>query len=73
MIAKEAAKILKRDLAIMKKHKCLPDSIEATEVAISTFEGIEKLKEDMKALNCGYPYGLDYLLNSIKNNLGVEL
>lgn len=23
------------------------------------------LKEDMKALNCGYPYGLDYLIKCI--------
>lgn len=27
------------------------------------------LLEDMKALNCGFPFGLDYLINCIKKRL----
>ena len=33
---------------------------------------LEGLKQDMKALNCGYPYGLDYLCECLKNRLGIE-
>ena len=34
---------------------------------------LEGLKSDMKALNCGYPYGLDYLLNCLKKRLGITI
>ena len=34
---------------------------------------LEGLKSDMKALNCGYPYGLDYLLDCLKKRLGVTI
>lgn len=34
---------------------------------------LEGLKKDMKALNCGYPYGLDYLLNCLKQRLGITI
>ena len=34
---------------------------------------LEGLKSDMKALNCGYPYGLDYLLGCLKKRLGITL
>lgn len=34
---------------------------------------LEGLKQDMKALNCGFPYGLDYLLDCIKNRLGITI
>lgn len=32
---------------------------------------LEGLKSDMKALNCGYPYGLDYLLDCLNRRLGI--
>lgn len=34
---------------------------------------LKGLKSDMKALNCGYPYGLDYLLNCLDKRLGISL
>lgn len=34
---------------------------------------LEGLKSDMKALNCGYPYGLDYLLDCLKKRLGITI
>ena len=34
---------------------------------------LEGLKEDMKALNCGFPYGLDYLLNCLDKRLGITI
>lgn len=34
---------------------------------------LEGLKSDMKALNCGYPYGLDYLLDCLNKRLGITL
>lgn len=34
---------------------------------------LEGLKKDMKALNCGYPYGLDYLLNCLDKRLGITI
>ena len=34
---------------------------------------LEGLKSDMKALNCGYPYGLDYLLECLKTRLGITI
>ena len=34
---------------------------------------LEGLKKDMKTLNCGYPYGLDYLLNCLKKRLGITI
>ena len=34
---------------------------------------LEGLKKDMKALNCGYPYGLDYLLDCLKKRLGLTI
>lgn len=34
---------------------------------------LEGLKKDMKALNCGYPYGLDYLLDCLKKRLGITI
>ena len=34
---------------------------------------LKGLKSDMKALNCGYPYGLDYLLDCLKKRLGLTL
>ena len=34
---------------------------------------LEGLKSDMKALNCGYPYGLDYLLDCLKQRLGITI
>lgn len=34
---------------------------------------LEGLKNDMKALNGGYPYGLDYLLDCLKKRLGITI
>jgi len=34
---------------------------------------LEGLKSDMKALNCGYPYGLDYLLDCLNRRLGITI
>jgi len=34
---------------------------------------LQGLKSDMKALNCGYPYGLDYLLNCLEKRLGITI
>lgn len=34
---------------------------------------LEGLKSDMKALRCGYPYGLDYLLDCLNNRLGITI
>ena len=34
---------------------------------------LEGLKSDMKALNCGYPYGLDYLLDCLNKRLGITI
>lgn len=34
---------------------------------------LEGLKSDMKALNCGYPYGLDFLLDCLKKRLGITI
>lgn len=33
---------------------------------------LEGLKSDMKALHCGYPYGLDYLLDCLNKRLGIH-
>ena len=34
---------------------------------------LDGLKKDMKALNCGFPYGLDYLLNCLEQRLGITM
>jgi hypothetical protein len=34
---------------------------------------LEGLKSDMKALNCGFPYGLDYLLDCLNKRLGITI
>lgn len=34
---------------------------------------LEGLKSDMKALNCGFPYGLDYLLDCLDKRLGITI
>ena len=34
---------------------------------------LDGFKEDMKALNCGYPYGLDYLLDCLDKRLGITI
>ena len=39
----------------------------------STPLDLKGLKSDMKALNCGYPYGLDYLLDCLDKRLGISL
>ena len=50
------------DMLIIKNGTPLPDNFD-----------LEGLKSDMKALNCGYPYGLDYLLNCLKKRLGITI
>ncbi len=42
-------------------------------IAHGTPLDLEGLKSDMKALNCGYPYGLDYLLDCLKKRLGITI
>lgn len=42
-------------------------------VANGTPLDLKGLKSDMKALNCGYPYGLDYLLDCLKKRLGITI
>ena len=39
----------------------------------STPLDLKGFKSDMKALNCGYPYGLDYLLDCLDKRLGISL
>lgn len=34
---------------------------------------LEGLKSDLKALNCGFPYGLDYLLDCLNRRLGITI
>lgn len=34
---------------------------------------LQGLKSDMKALNYGYPYGLDYLLDCLNRRLGITI
>ena len=34
---------------------------------------LEGLKSDMKALNCGFPYGLEYLLDCLNKRLGITI
>jgi len=34
---------------------------------------LDGLKSDMKALNCGFPYGLDYLLDCLDKRLGITI
>ena len=56
-----------------------PDEVEEAIIAIT--EGtplpqpfdLEGLKSDMKALNCGFPYGLDYLLDCLNRRLGITI
>lgn len=54
---------------------------EVEEAIIAITEGtplpqpfdLEGLKSDMKALNCGFPYGLDYLLDCLNRRLGIAI
>ena len=34
---------------------------------------LEGLKTDMKSLMCGFPYGLDYLLDCLDKRLGITI
>ena len=45
MTAEQAIKILKRDLAIQKEYKALPDSIKALEIAIRSLEIWEQARQ----------------------------
>ena len=45
MTESEAKTILERDLNCLKQNKALPDSIEATEIAINALEKQEKIKD----------------------------
>lgn len=50
------------------------DAIDmARAIRKGTLFDLEGLKSDMKALNCGYPYGLDYLLDCLNKRLGITL
>lgn len=56
-----------------------PDEVEEAIIAITDgtplpqpFD-LEGLKSDIKALNCGFPYGLDYLLDCLNRRLGIAI
>lgn len=49
------------------------ETIIANGTPLQDLYDLEGLKSDMKALNCGYPYGLDYLLNCLNNRLGITI
>ena len=50
------------------------DNEEVTDaIKNGTLLDLKGLKSDMKALNCGYPYGLDYLLDCLKKRLGITI
>ena len=53
----------------------LPPDVENVVYAIknATPLDLEGLKSDMKALNCGFPYGLDYLLDCLDKRLGITI
>ena len=55
--------------------RIFPSDLEDVVIAIknSTPIDLEGLKSDMKALNCGYPYGLDYLLDCLDKRLGITI
>jgi hypothetical protein len=42
-------------------------------IANGTPLDLEGLKSDMKALNCGFPYALDYLLDCLDKRLGITI
>lgn len=50
------------DMLIIKNGTPLPQPFD-----------LEGLKKDMKALNCGFPYGLDYLLDCLDKRLGIKI
>ena len=50
MTESEAKTILERDLNCLKQNKALPDSIEATEIAINALE--KKIPKKPKERNC---------------------
>lgn len=54
---------------VADKAKALPPVTPETAKVMD----LDGLKQDMKALNCGFPYGLDYLLECIKNRLGITI
>lgn len=66
-------------LQAIKAYQVLPSQIDI--ICEAVLDGtplpelydLEGLKSDMKALNCGYPYGLDYLLNCLNNRLGITI
>jgi hypothetical protein len=67
------------DFRHIKEYYEKNDTVEATYSYIyhgiplpNTFD-LEGLKSDMKALNCGFPYGLDYLLDCLKKRLGITI
>ena len=65
---KKGATIPKYGTAIGKLYKALWNGTPLPE----PFD-LEGLKSDMKALNCGFPYGLDYLLDCLDKRLGITI
>lgn len=49
------------------------DEVKKLPPVTPTHIDLDGLKSDMKALNCGYPYGLDYLLDCLKKRLGITI
>ena len=73
-------------LDILKdKWNMFSDANDAMQESIDTIEAVksvtplpqpfdlEGLKSDLKALNCGFPYGLDYLLDCLNRRLGITI
>ena len=65
---KQGATIPKYGTAINSLYKALWNGVQLPE----PFD-LEGLKSDMKALNCGFPYGLDYLLDCLDKRLGITI
>jgi len=66
-ISEDYFEIIKHDVAQGNDYK--PFKL----IANGTPLDLEGLKSDMKALNCGFPYGLDYLLDCLDKRLGITI
>ena len=60
---------------LLKNCRFSSEEIPIVSLAIATGKplDLEGLKSDMKALNCGFPYGLDYLLDCLDKRLGITI
>lgn len=61
---------------LVANQKRMVDNVDiaiANGTPLQDLYDLEGLKSDMKALNCGYPYGLDYLLDCLDKRLGITI